>query len=213
MPGRHPFAKPSARRASVWLFTDARLGRALFTAAAQLPPGSGIVIRDDDRAQGARWRIARRLAAIARARKLTILLAGPPALARRWGADGVHLRQRHARQAAQARRIGLIVSMPVHDPREARAARRARADLAFVSPLHPTRSHPGAPTLTRAAWLRLARRSGAQAVALGGMTPARAATLRRASKANGITPGWAAIDHWLEKAAKRRTQKRNAVPT
>ncbi|WP_256837536.1 thiamine phosphate synthase [Sphingopyxis sp. KK2] len=187
-----------------WLFTDARLGRALFAAAAQLPPGSGIVIRDDDRAPGERWRLARRLAAIARARQLTILLAGAPALARRWGADGVHLRQRHARHAAQAHRLGLIVSMPVHNLREARAARRARADLAFVSPLHPTRSHPGAPALKRATWLRLARLSGAQAVALGGMTSARAATLRRASKASGIVPGWAAIDHWLEKAAKRR---------
>lgn len=204
MPGRHPFAKPSARRPSAWLFTDARLGRALFAAAAELPPGGGIVIRDDDRAPGERWRLARRLAAIARARGLTLLLAGPPALARRWGADGVHLRQRHARHAAQAHRLGLIVSMPVHDPREARAARRARADLAFISPLHPTRSHPGAPALQRAAWLRLARRSGAQAVALGGMNPARAAALRRASKASGIVPGWAAIDHWLEKAAKRQ---------
>ena len=204
MPGRHPFAKPSARWPLVWLFTDARLGRALFTAAGQLPPGSGIVIRDDDHAPGARWRLARRLAAIARAHKLTVLLAGPPALARRWGAGGVHLRQHHARHAAQAHRLGLIVSMPVHDPREARAARRARADLAFVSPLHPTRSHPGAPALKRGDWLRLARHSNAQAVALGGMTPARAAALCRASKASGIVPGWAAIDHWLEKAAKRR---------
>ncbi len=204
MPGRHPFAKPSARRPLVWLFTDARLGGALFAAAAQLPPGSGIVIREDDRVPGERWRLARRLAAIARVRKLTILLAGPPALARRWGAGGVHLRQRNARQAAQAHRLGLIVSMPVHDPREACAARRARADLAFVSPLHPTRSHPGAATLGRQQWLRLARLSGAQAVALGGLTPVRAATLRRASKASGLVPGWAAIDHWLEKAAKRR---------
>lgn len=199
MPGRHPSPLPS-----VWLFTDERLGARLFAAAAQLPPGSGIVIRDDDRAPGARWRLARRLAAIARARNLTILLAGPPALARRWGADGVHLRQRHARHAAQAHRLGLIVSMPVHDPREARAARRARADLAFVSPLHPTRSHSGARALKRRDWLCLARHSGARAVALGGMTPARAAALRRASKASGITPGWAAIDHWLEKAANRR---------
>jgi thiamine-phosphate pyrophosphorylase len=205
MPGRHPFAKPSARWPLVWLFTDARLGRALFAAAAQLPPGSGIVIRDDDRARGERWRLARRLAAIARARRLMILLAGTPARARRWDADGVHLRQHHARHAAQAHRLGLIVSMPVHDPREAHAARRARAHLAFVSPLHPTRSHPGAPVLGRKRWLRLARLSGAQPVALGGMTPLRAAALRRASKASGITHGWAAIDHWLEKAAKRRT--------
>ena len=146
----------------------------MLAAAAALPPGSGIVVRDDDRAPGDRWRLVRRLARIAKTRNLLLLLAGPPALARRWGAGGVHLRRHHAKHAPQARRLGLIVSMPVHDPREAHAARRARADLAFVSPLHPTRSHPGAPALGRAAWLGLARLSGARPVALGGLTPARA---------------------------------------
>ncbi|MBL8651868.1 MAG: thiamine phosphate synthase [Sphingopyxis sp.] len=204
MPGRHPLSKPSGHLPQRWLFTDARLGHALFAAVAALPPGSGIVLRDDDRAPGARWRLARRLAGIARTRGLTLLLAGSPALARRWGADGVHLRQHLAEQAGGAHRLGLIVSMPVHDLREARVARRARADIAFISPLHPTRSHPGAPALGRKAWLRLARSTGAQPVALGGLTPARARALRRASKASGLAPGWAAIDHWLENASKRR---------
>ena len=196
MPRRHPSPLPQ-----VWLFTDARLGDALFAAVAALPPGSGIVLRHDRLAPGQRWRLARRLARMGH----LLLLAGPPALAQRWGADGVHLRQSQAGQAAQAHRLGLIVSMPVHDATEARAARRARANLAFVSPLHPTRSHPGAPVLSRGAWLRLARLSGAQPVALGGLTPARARALHRAARASDITPGWAAIDHWLEKTAKRRT--------
>ena len=204
MPRRHPFSRPSGRLPRRWLFTDARLGDAVLAAAAALPPGSGIVIRDDDRAPGDRWRLVRRLARIANTRSLLVLLAGPPALARRWGAGGVHLRQHQAKQAVEARRLGLIVSMPVHDPREARAARRARADLAFVSPLHPTRSHPSAPALGRAAWLGLARLSGARPVALGGLTPARARALHRASRASGLAPGWAAIDHWLEKATKPR---------
>lgn len=198
MPRRHPPHLPT-----IWLFTDARLGDAVCAAAAHLPPGGGIVVRHDALAPGQRWRLVRRLARIARARGLTLLLAGSPARARRWGADGVHLRQQQAEQAVQAKQLGLIVSMPVHNVREARAARRARADLAFVSPLHPTRSHPGAATLGGKAWLRLARETGAQAVALGGLTPARARALRRAACASKITPGWAAIDHWLEKAAKR----------
>jgi len=200
MPRRYPLDLPKT-----WLFTDARLGDALFAAVAALPPGSGIVQRDDERTPGDRWRFARRLAGIARTRGLTLLLAGPPMQARRCGADGVYLRQHLAKQASRAHRLGLLVSMPVHDVREARVARRARADIAFVSPLHPTRSHPGAPALDRKAWLRLARLGGAQPVALGGLTPARARVLRRASKASGLTPGWAAIDHWLEKAAKRRS--------
>ena len=199
---RHPFPrKQSAKLPGVWLFSDERLAAGMIALAAILPPGSGIVLRHDSLPAAERWRLLRRLARTARARKLMLLLAANPVLAKRWGADGVHLRQAHAHRAAQARRLGLLVTMPVHDGREARRARRAKADGAFVSPLHRTRSHPGAPALGRAAWLRLARLAGRQAFALGGMTPARARQLGRAS---GIRPGWAAIDAWEEKAAKRR---------
>lgn len=197
MPRRHPLPSRTGLP-QAWLFTDARLGDALFAAVAALPPGSGIVLRHDDLTSGARWRLARRLARTGQ----LLLLAGPPALARRWGADGVHLRQPRARQAAQAHRLGLIVSMPVHNAREARAARRARAELAFVSPLHPTRSHPGAPALGQKTWLRLARLAGAQSVALGGMTAQRARVLGRASAASGIAPGWAGIEAWMSLAGR-----------
>lgn len=209
---RHPL---SPILPQVWLFSDERLAIGMIELAALLPPGSGIVLRHDGLAPGARWRLLRRLIRTARARGLRVLLAGTPAAARRWRADGVHLRQHDTGRAAQAHRLGLLVTMPVHDVREARRAGRVGADGVFVSPLHPTRSHPGAPALGRAAWLRLARLSGAPAIALGGMTPARARALGRAS---GNRPGWAAIDAWSEKgeekAAKRRMrQKRNAVPT
>lgn len=194
-----------------WLFSDARAATDLSALAALLPPGSGIVLRHDDLAPGARWRLLRQLIRIARARRLIVLLADTPETAKRWGADGAHLRQPLANRAAQAHRAGLLLTMPVHDAREARCARRAGADGVFISPLHPTRSHPGTSALGRAAWLRLARLAGGQAIALGGLTPARARALDRAS---GINPGWAAIDAWDEKAARRRTrQKRKAVPT
>ncbi|WP_337180606.1 thiamine phosphate synthase [Sphingopyxis granuli] len=218
MPRRHPPPR-GARLSGVWLFTDERAATPLARLAALLPPGSGIVVRHDGLAPGARWRLFRRLARIARARHLSLLLAGPPALARRWGADGVHLRRQGRGAAAPARRLDLVRTMAVHDRAEARAARRAGAQAVFVSPLHPTRSHPGAPTLSTAEWLRLARLAGGRAVALGGMTPARARALRLRAAGGGIAvPGWAAIDAWDDrgktKAAKRRPrQKRNAVPT
>lgn len=201
---RQPSPIPPATLPRVWLFTDARLGDEIFAAAASLPPGSGIIVRHDDLALGRRWRLFRRLARLARLRSLIIMLAGSPAAARRWGADGVYLRQHWARHAAQARRLGLIVSMPVHNVREAHAVQRVGADIAFVSPLYPTRSHPGATALGPAAWLALARMSSAQPVALGGLTAARARALSRAATSSRIMPGWAAIDYWQEKAAKRR---------
>lgn len=216
---RHPLPSKLRPRKlpKQWLFSDERARTGLVTLAALLPPGSGIIFRHDGLAPGTRWRLFRRLMRTARARGHVVLLAGSPDRARRWGADGVHLRQRdaHLRQrdadrAAQARRLGLLVTIPVHDMPEARRARRAGADAVFISPLYPTRSHPGAPALGPAAWLRLARLSGAQPVALGGMTESRCRALNRAS---GIGAGWAAIDAWDEKAGKRRArQKRNAVP-
>jgi thiamine-phosphate pyrophosphorylase len=207
---RHPLARKLAPGLpDVWLFSDERTVAGIAELAAILPPGSGIVFRHDKLSPGARWRLFRQLARIARTRKLLLLLAGQPAHAKPWGADGVHLRQPLAHRAVQAHRLGLIVTMPVHDGREARAARRAGVDAAFISPLHPTRSHPGAPALGRGAWLRLARLAGAKAVALGGMTPARMRALRRADAKDA---GWAAIDSWDEKAVRQR-QKRKAVPT
>lgn len=201
---RHPLP-------SLWLFSDERIVASMTDLAALLPPGSGIVLRHDSLAKGPRWRLARRLMRIARARRLVVLLAGSPAETRRWRMDGVHLRQHRAGEAGRARDLGLLLTMPVHDGREARRAHRAGAQAVFISPLHPTRSHPDAPALGMAAWLRLARLSATHAIALGGMTPARARGLNRTS---GYA-GWAAIDAWEEKAVKRRTerQKRNAVPT
>ena len=195
---RHPLPQQ-------WLFSDERLRVGVARLAATLPPGSGIVLRHDSLASGTRWRLLRRLMRVARARGLTVLIAGTPDMARRWGADGVHLRQHDARRAAQGHRLGLSVTMPVHDAREARRARRARRAQAvgvFISPLYPTRSHPGAPALGPAAWLRLARLAGGQPIALGGMTPTRARQLNR--RASGIKPGWAAIDAWENAATKQR---------
>jgi len=110
-----------------WLFSDERLTVGVVGLAAMLPPGSGIVLRHDSLGPGARWRLLRRLMRVARTRGLTVLLAGTPEIARRWGADGVHLRQHDARRAAQAIRLGLVMTMPVHDAQEARRARRANA--------------------------------------------------------------------------------------
>lgn len=198
---RHP---PLSRQLPVrWLVSDERLAAGMGELAATLPPGSGVVVRHDSLPPGLRWRLVRRLARIARARNLMLLVAGSPALASRWGADGVHLRQSLAAWAGRAHRLGLLVTMPVHDAREARAARRSAVHGAFISPLHPTRSHAGAPALGHAAWLRLARLAGTKPIALGGMTPMRARALRRAG---GIELGWAAIDAWDEKAAKRRAR-------
>lgn len=180
-----------------WLLTDARLPGHGVGAARRVPPGSVVVVRSDALVPRARARLICQLRRIARARGLTLIVAGMmPDRARRMGADGVHLRDRSARRAAQARRLGMICSAPVHNAREARAAARAQIDYALISPFFATRSHPGASTLTQRAFARLARLTQARPVALGGMTRARHRTLLRRCGGGPVRPEWAAIDAW-----------------
>jgi thiamine-phosphate pyrophosphorylase len=128
-----------------------------------------------------------------------LVLAGDPIAA----APG-HLRGRHSRGPHRAA-PGLIRTAPVHDLPEIRAAEKAGADLLFLSPAFPTRSHPGAAALGPLRFLLLAGQARAPVIALGGMNA------KRARKLGGTIYGWAAIDAWSAVAAER--QKRKAVPT
>ncbi|NJS15176.1 MAG: thiamine phosphate synthase, partial [Sphingopyxis sp.] len=154
-----------------WLLTDARLAGHGLAAARRLPPGSVIIVRSDALQCRERIRLFRQLRRVARARRCLIYIAGAtPGAALRLGTDGLHLRDRSRVSAARARRLGLRVSMPVHNRREAAAAARAHTNHALISPLYPTRSHAGTASLSLRQWLTLARQAQAVPVALGGMT-------------------------------------------
>jgi thiamine-phosphate pyrophosphorylase len=165
------------RLPAVWLFTDERQGERLWAALERLPRGAGVVFRHyrhPDRAA-----LAARVRAVCRRRGLLFVVAGPARLARRWRADGSHGRHPGA------------LTAPAHDVAELVAARRAGAALAFLSPLLPTRSHPGAPALGPRRFGLAARRRGLAVAALGGVAPRHRALLRLAGAA-----GWGAIDAW-----------------
>lgn len=189
MPARHPShaihgpAGGGGQRGTprIWLFTDPRADAALFTALRRLPPGSGVVFRHDALSRADRVRLWRQVRRIARARRLTLFVAGRPLP----GADGRHVRARDAIPR------GVTVTMPVHGPRDAARARRLRPAARFVSPLFPTRSHPDGAVLGRRGFQRLQHGPGL-AIALGGMTA------RRFSAMRGDADGWAAIDAWSD---------------
>jgi thiamine-phosphate pyrophosphorylase len=164
----------------LWLMTDPRMGNGLWRALARLPKGAGVVFRHYQLPLPERAEVFARVRRIARRRHLVLLVAGPPLP----GADGRH----GARKRATAR--GLI-TRPVHHRRDLVAARRAGADAVFVSPVFPTRSHPGAPALGRVRFGLLVRDSGVPVIALGGMDGARARSLGPFG-----VHGWAAIDAW-----------------
>lgn len=165
--------------------TDERQGEALFDAIGRLPRGAGIVFRHHATPWRERRALFERARRIARRRGLTLIVAGDARLARRLRAEGFH--ERSARIGPR----GLIRTVAVHDAREMIFARRASADLVFVSPVFPTRSHPSAEALGRVRFGSLVRRSPIPVIALGGVDAQRARSLMPF----GIH-GWAAIDSW-----------------
>jgi thiamine-phosphate pyrophosphorylase len=168
------------------MMTDERQGEGLWPALERLPRGAGVVFRHYSLPPPERRVLFRQVRAVARRRRLQLLLAGPPHLAAAWGADGSHGRW-------DGRRSTGLVSAPAHDLREIRSAERAGARLLFLSPAFGTRSHPDAAPLGPLRFARLARQTRLPVVALGGMTQTRARRLR----ASGLH-GWAAIDAWTK---------------
>ncbi len=161
-----------------WLMTDERMGDALWRALRRLPPGSGVVFRHYATPPAERRTLGLAIRRIAHARGLVLVSAGAMP-----GIDGRHGGRRPNASA--------LLTRAVHDRREAQAAAIAKADAVFVSPVYPTRSHPGAAAIGPAKARRIGRTAGAPIIALGGVTPTRWRKLRLIG-----FYGWAAIDGW-----------------
>lgn len=159
----------------LWLFTDAERLPDPRPAAAALPRGlAGVVLRHDR--HPARAAIGRDLARICRMRRLALVVAGDARLAGALRA-GVHLREGRWPSVLRVRRAaGRLVTSSAHGGVGLRRAWRAGATLAFLSPVFPTASHPGAPTLGVLRWARAARQVPLPVAALGGVS---AGTVRR----------------------------------
>ncbi|MEY4239472.1 MAG: hypothetical protein RL339_2073 [Pseudomonadota bacterium] len=148
----------------IWLLSDARNDAALETALKRLPRGSGFVFRHYHLPAAERRARFDRLARIARAHGLCVILSGSAAQARHWGADGSYGAHADATLAT------------AHSLRELRRVHRAAAVL--LSPVFATRSHPGAKVLGPLRFRLLAARSPVPVIALGGMTPGAARRLK-----------------------------------
>lgn len=154
----------------LWLLSDARNDAALERTLRRLPQGSGFVYRHYHLPPAERRVRFRALARLCRARGIVLALAGTAREARRWGAD-------------MAYGFGEALGT-AHGLRELRKTSDARAVM--LSPVHATRSHPGAKVLGPVRFLLLAKASPVPVIALGGMTKRRALALS--------VYGWAAID-------------------
>lgn len=172
----------AARVPRLVLLSDARNAAQLPAALARLPAGSALVFRHYHLPPAARTREWERLRRLARRAGVRLVAAGEPCGR---GAQGRYAAPGRLGRAAGAEQGGLRLAT-AHSLREIGAAVRARADAVLLSPVFPTRSHPGAAVLGAVRFLLLARRAPLPVLALGGMTAARARRLP--------VHGWAAID-------------------
>ncbi len=135
-----------------------------------------VQVRDKDLPESERLELARETVKRARPYGARVLVNGTLDLARAAGADGVHL-DAGALMNCAARPDCDWVGASCHNGEElARAA--DIADFAMLSPVLPTASHPGEPTLGWEAFARLAAQSPIPVYALGGVAYADLDTAR-----------------------------------
>lgn len=181
----HPLAKAAGVDMLIFC-TDAARAPDPAKVIAKLPHGSIVICRDYEHPD--REAYARELRAITHENGQFLLVAGDVALARRVGADGVHLpeymlRSRHVLSGFR------LVTAACHTLQAMRRAERLGVDFILVSPVFSTRSHANARTLGPHRYARLTFRTLSAHIALGGVN------VRTVRKLRGLgLAGVAAID-------------------
>ncbi len=146
------------------------LGREMFLQRldAALEKGLRLIqIRDKDLTEVERLELAREVVKRAKPHQARVLVNGSLELARAAGADGVHL-DSGALMKLHARPDIEWVGASCHNTEELAHAAEL-ADFAMLSPVLPTASHPGEPTLGWDAFSQLAAQSPIPVYALGGV--------------------------------------------
>lgn len=130
-----------------------------------------------------------RLAAVARARGLILLVGADPDLARTIGAHGLHLPERLAHQLAglRAAHPDWILTAAAHG-----TVGESLADAVLVSPVFPSNSPSAGAPLGVEGFSRIVEGAGVPVYALGGVTPTTAPLL-----ADSGAAGFAGIEAFL----------------
>jgi 8-oxo-dGTP diphosphatase len=155
------------------------MGREVFLQRLDVALGNGlrlIQVRDKDLPEAERLQLARDIVSRAKPHGVRVLVNGPADLARAAGADGVHL-DSGALMKCTARPDCEWVGASCHNAEELAHAADI-ADFAMLSPVLPTASHPGEPTLGWERFAELAALSPIPVYALGGVTRADLDTAR-----------------------------------
>jgi thiamine-phosphate pyrophosphorylase len=142
-----------------------------------------VIFRYYDLPAEQRQRLFYAVRTICRRRGHRLLLASQPKKARHWDIDGLHNYKSGKRT--------YLRSASVHNLKELKNATQQKADLIFVSPIYPTRTHHDARHLGPFGLKHISGhpQCSAAIIALGGMTRTLAAMFK-----NHKIDGWAGID-------------------
>lgn len=174
---------------ALYFFTDPERTPDPTAIARALPAQTAVVYRHfgaSDRA-----RVAARLATICRSRRLALLIAADPELAKRVGAAGVHWPER---KLPDVRLDGFaLVTASAHSREAVMRAARSSVDACILGPIFETQSASNNAPLGLFRASQIARASAIPVIALGGVNARNAARL----SGRGFA-GVAAIEAFLD---------------
>jgi 8-oxo-dGTP diphosphatase len=176
LPANSPILKALSLPSLLGISHAESLGVDSFLARLDMALHNGlrlIQLRDKTLPDEVRLALARETVRRARPHGARVLINGSPDLARAADADGVHLDSSAAAQLTArpdyAKPDSFLIGVSCHDAAELAHAAAIEADFALLSPVLPTLTHPGAPTLGWDTFSTLAAASPIPVYGLGGL--------------------------------------------
>lgn len=178
-----PVTRSSRKSPSLFAMTDEVRAADPFPLIERLPKGAALIFRHY--AHPSRAELAARVVSASRQAGLRCLIAGDAEIARKCGADGLHLPEY---QVLQPRYFGFrpknwLITGAAHTVKSMRRAEKLGLDAVLISPVFPTASHPGGKALGLMNFARLCHDTTAPVIALGGINSEQARRLRLAGAA------------------------------
>lgn len=140
-------------------------------ALSRLPRGSAVILRDAGHPE--RAAIGRILRDATHARQQVLLVSGDMELAAMIGADGLHMPEAMVDTLAcrnwRRRHPAALMTAACHSLAAVRRAELAGADMALLSPVFPTASHPGGTVLGPCCAAAIAQATRLPVLAMGGI--------------------------------------------
>lgn len=161
--------------------TDAARGIDPFKQLTMLKPRDGLIFRHYELSKTERFVLGSKLRKACKKAQILFLVAGDFQLGTQLRADGLHLPSWALKQGydwGRQLKPGMMVSGAVHSTSELLMAQRLKMDLAIVSPVFPTESHPNANFLGTIGLAKLKQQTTLPVFALGGMNVKTSTRLR-----------------------------------